>query len=786
MSNFIPIPLSTVAGQIAPLVSQNLFFSGIQGTVSLIQGGTGATTASAARTNLGLGGMAVQAPGSVAITGGSITGLPSPTNGSDAANKSYVDAQISAVPGNLTFANIVAALAYTPLKPALNLSDLASASAARTNLGLGTAATVNTGTSGSLIPLLSGSNTWSGTQTLSGSGTALSVTNGVSAGSLSCSHITQQQFSYNYNGSMLSNAWLVLNTTGQGLATGGQGSQAAMVFDDTIDGRGATMSNLYIQHTLDGAARMGLRESLSVHTIVNTPGHSADPHSLNYSAAAAYIKSGVNYGGTTTQLLGNQQKNQPPGSKGSLWGHFTMVQLRPGATNWRSIYGHEIDIQVAAGASVSQKYGLTPVLLSGDSSRGTIEDAALSFGIQDGVTTTWENAMLVGGIAQSYPLGTDSTVLATRSRRMGGITSPAVFKWGIDFREATVTAGGASFAARNWGADSNGQHFGNGLVTTGAVKAQTAGVGSISVRNGKGGVFTAVPTLTVDAPPSGGTQATATVATMTGAIGDGIYNATGKNYLVGDVLTLAGTGLVGTAPTISVTAVDPVTGAITAVTLASGGSLTGFPANPCSTTGGTGTGACFWVVYDSNSPSAVSSLGFGATGVGFAVGDTLTPQGGTGTAPVWQVSSVTAAGAITGTTLVSGGSLTALPATNPTWATNGAGTAAQMTPTYAAATVTVTAGSGYAAFPPPVVYASQGASPFTAPLFDVTMTVGDAPLSIDPAGQGTKHGGGIAAFGVTPPASKPSVTGTAPTPGSIEAQLLAIIVGAGLADNNTH
>jgi hypothetical protein len=42
-----------------------------------------------------------------------------------------------------------------------------TASAARTNLGLGTAATVNTGTSGATVPLLNGANTWSAAQTFS-------------------------------------------------------------------------------------------------------------------------------------------------------------------------------------------------------------------------------------------------------------------------------------------------------------------------------------------------------------------------------------------------------------------------------------------------------------------------------------------------------------------------------------------------------------------------------------------------------------------------------------------
>lgn len=49
------------------------------------------TTASTARTNLGLGTMATQSASSVAITGGSITGMGSPSSGSDVTTKTYVD-----------------------------------------------------------------------------------------------------------------------------------------------------------------------------------------------------------------------------------------------------------------------------------------------------------------------------------------------------------------------------------------------------------------------------------------------------------------------------------------------------------------------------------------------------------------------------------------------------------------------------------------------------------------------------------------------------------------------
>jgi hypothetical protein len=49
------------------------------------------TSTSTARTNLGLGTMATQAASNVAITGGTITGMPSPSSGNDVTTKTYVD-----------------------------------------------------------------------------------------------------------------------------------------------------------------------------------------------------------------------------------------------------------------------------------------------------------------------------------------------------------------------------------------------------------------------------------------------------------------------------------------------------------------------------------------------------------------------------------------------------------------------------------------------------------------------------------------------------------------------
>jgi len=156
-----PIATSTYFG-VSPIVVTGDQIS--LSTVPLTLGGTGATTAAAARTNLGLGSIATQNANAVAITGGSVTGITDlavadgGTGASTAANArtnlglgtiaTQASSAVSITGGSIT--------GITDLAIADGGTGASTAANARTNLGLGSAAVLTAGAANGVATLDAG------------------------------------------------------------------------------------------------------------------------------------------------------------------------------------------------------------------------------------------------------------------------------------------------------------------------------------------------------------------------------------------------------------------------------------------------------------------------------------------------------------------------------------------------------------------------------------------------------------------------------------------------------
>jgi hypothetical protein len=107
----------------------------------------------------------------------------------------------------------------------------------RTSLGLGTSAIVNTGTSGAVIPLLNGSNTWSSAQTFSAAATLKSATTVV--GTQSTNSLFWQDASANFIAS------ITTNTTVARYASYDSSGTIVTTFDLSRSTAGATVNGTF-------------------------------------------------------------------------------------------------------------------------------------------------------------------------------------------------------------------------------------------------------------------------------------------------------------------------------------------------------------------------------------------------------------------------------------------------------------------------------------------------------------------------------------------------------------
>ena len=158
-------------------------------------------------------------------------------------------------------------------------------------------------------------------------------------------------------------------------------------------------------------------------------------------------------------------------------------------------------------------------------------------------------------------------------------------------------------------------------IATGGSVATMATTGTVGVYGGATSGATTFPTISISAPPAGGTQATAHVAQMSlYSAGTSNIDTAGSGYQVNDVVTLAG-GTYSLAASLTVTSVDG-SGAVTGLSRnyisgppgGQSGIYTAIPPAPTAVTGGHGTGLTLWKMgWRVLDPLVIDAAGSGYT-----------------------------------------------------------------------------------------------------------------------------------------------------------------------------
>lgn len=367
---------------------------------------------------------------------------------------------------------------------------------------------------------------------------------------------------------------------------------------------------------------------------------------------------------------------------GGYQGNMTAVTggaiNRKNSTAFGSVLGGEINAFLAAGSSASWRTAIKASTGGVNNVRGDYLDAALMIGEFDPTVRDdfgWEYALMIGSSLSYGPTDSDSTIIGYVPRQYAGLETPLANR-GIDFQWVQFTAGGASILMPNFQVDELGTSYSNQIYTTNHIQSANGALNSITINNA--GEYLFKPTFIVQAPPSGGAQASFLVATMAASRPIAFGNS-GAGYTNGS--TVSALGGAGASPTWTIT--TGAGGALTGLTQVTAGSWTIPPANPVQLTDGSNNSA--WVnflTYVSNLPTTptftpTSPLVLGTTfewaanGAGYAVGNVLTIVGDTGTAAQLTVDAVTAQGGLTFTSApvqftantVGGGSSTSITVT---------------------------------------------------------------------------------------------------------------------------
>lgn len=417
-----------------------------------------------------------------------------------------------------------------------------------------------------------------------------------------------------------------------------------------------TFQGLHVAQNFGGTSMKGGIHGLLVQ--VAQTAATANSNGSTYTSGNFWMDASFNDGGSGL-ALGQ--------TAGQLYSINPKTVLHTGATNWSGVFGGEINFGIQTGASAGTKIGLQIVNLSDDAVAGSLEDASLRIGSQNGAIGV-QKGINFGGVSAWFPISSTGSIIATTTQvAYGGTGRSAVFRppqvfAGVDFLPINFSLGsGFAFRSPAFSVDGTGQ-----IVSANATLATTAtgvkldipnqivtavAVSSAGSASGNGvgsyfpgdiligpsaGQFQVVTTKVIAATvANGGTGGTNGTQTVTGTTGTGTpFQA--SVTVAGGAITAVGSITVAGSYTVNPTAyaAEPVTGAGlsgavlnlgmgvgTVAILVPGVSAAGAGtyANPVATTGGSGIGCTLTLTWSVRNTLNLNPSGNTLVGSGSAL-----------------------------------------------------------------------------------------------------------------------------------------------------------------------
>lgn len=334
---------------------------------------------------------------------------------------------------------------------------------------------------------------------------------------------------------------------------------------DTMDYKGSNYGSVVrIDGNWGGAGMTGSRAALDISMIMQGTTSNTGNGSQYYVGIADYVYCGYNDNGTSgfTHVAGTCNSFNP------------IAQLGPNATNWYTLNPIEVDTRADPGSSSAHTFG---ILYSKRGVQGIYDDAAAAF---EG-TDPWKYILQIGKSDGGQSVSNASTTLL--GCVPDSFNTGCVAGSGIDLSDNWTWASTAKpFSSPGFSVDGLGGMYAASLTTP---SVGTMG-GVVSLTVGTTGSYAFIPTVNIAPPPSGGSQASAVVATM--KLSQWTIGSGGTGYSVNDILTLTG-GTCTSYPQLKVTSVSG--GVITGTTGNGGGSCSSPNFGTTTLTGGTGSGA---------------------------------------------------------------------------------------------------------------------------------------------------------------------------------------------------